>query len=67
MDTTTCPKCGAENRERGELYPAGVLWDIRFQSENSLPFSFKKVTTAVACMSCGYIELFLSKLHEDTD
>lgn len=67
MDTVVCPKCGSDNRERGKLFPGpwGFRWDIRFQAENAYWFNNKDVTTAIACMSCGYIELYLSKVQAE--
>jgi predicted nucleic-acid-binding Zn-ribbon protein len=59
MKTDACPKCGSTERERGEIFPKGSLWDIRFKSETSFELSLKKKVVAFACSSCGYIELFL--------
>jgi predicted nucleic-acid-binding Zn-ribbon protein len=62
METPACPKCNSSKRERGELYPKGGLLDIRFKAENTSALSLKKKVTAIACLSCGYIELFLSEV-----
>ncbi len=67
MKTDACPKCGSTERERGELFPKGTFTEIRFKSETSAGlresiaqgFERKKVV-ALACSSCGYIELFLA-------
>jgi predicted nucleic-acid-binding Zn-ribbon protein len=61
MKTEACPKCGSAKRERGQMYPMSELTDIRFKSETSSAFSFKKEVAAWACSSCGYIELFLKE------
>src|SRR5580700_2737738 len=63
MKTDACPKCGSIKRELGEIFPAGVMWDIRFKAETAPKLSLKKKVVAVACSSCGYIELFLAD-HE---
>jgi predicted nucleic-acid-binding Zn-ribbon protein len=63
MKTEACPKCGSTKRERGEIFPKGVLWDVRFKAETAFALSLKKKVVAVACSSCGYIELFLAD-HE---
>jgi predicted nucleic-acid-binding Zn-ribbon protein len=60
MKTDACPKCGSAKRERGQIYPMSESLDIRFKSETSPAFSLKKKVTALACSSCGYIELFLN-------
>jgi predicted nucleic-acid-binding Zn-ribbon protein len=72
MKTTACPKCGALERERGELFPRGVRWDVRFKPDVASGLSLKKQivalasgvggkkVVALACPSCGYIELFLA-------
>lgn len=67
MDTAVCPKCGSENREPGKLfpYPWGFRGDIRFQGENAYPFHYKDTVSATACMSCGYIELYLAKVQAE--
>lgn len=64
MDNAVCPKCGADSREHGKLfpYPWGFQGNVRFQAENSYPFDYKNTVIAIACMSCGYIELYLSKV-----
>jgi predicted nucleic-acid-binding Zn-ribbon protein len=66
MKTDACPKCGSTERERGEMFPKGHFTEIRFKSETSglkelvaQGFERKKVV-ALACSSCGYIELFLA-------
>ncbi len=58
--TDACPKCGSTTRERGEIFPKGSLWDVRFKSETSSGLSLKRKVLALACSSCGYIELFLA-------
>ena len=49
------------------MFPKGTFTEIRFKSENSglkeliaQGFERKKVV-ALACSSCGYIELFLAE------
>jgi predicted nucleic-acid-binding Zn-ribbon protein len=66
MNSNACPKCGSTNRERGEIFPKGSLWDIRFKSENAFGLSLKKKVVALACSSCGFIELFLAE-HDGQD
>ncbi len=66
MKADACPKCGSVKRERGEILPVGSNWDVRFKSETSSAFSFKKKVVALACSSCGYIELFLED-HDSSD
>lgn len=61
MKTGACPKCGATKREQGEIYPKGSLWDVRFKPDSASELSLKKKIAAVACSSCGYIELFLAE------
>lgn len=63
MKTDPCPRCGSSDRDRGEIFPKGSLWDIRFKPESASEMSPKKKVAAVACSSCGYIELFLAD-HE---
>jgi predicted nucleic-acid-binding Zn-ribbon protein len=58
-----CPKCGSSKRERGEIFPKGSLWDIRFKSDIAFDLSLKKKVVALACSSCGFIELYLAE-HE---
>jgi predicted nucleic-acid-binding Zn-ribbon protein len=60
MNTEPCPKCDSTQRERGELFPKGSLWDVRFKTETASELSFKKHVIALACSSCGYIELYLA-------
>ena len=66
MKTDACPKCGSTERQRGDLFPKGTFTEIRFKSETAglkelvaQGFERKKVV-ALACSSCGYIELFLA-------
>jgi len=66
MKTDACPKCGSTKRERGQIFPKGNLWDVRFKSETSSGLSLKKKVAALACSSCGYIELFLTD-HDNPD
>ncbi len=63
MKTDPCPKCDSDKRERGEIFPKGHVWDIRFMSEQASSLAFKKKIVAVACESCGYIELFLADVE----
>jgi predicted nucleic-acid-binding Zn-ribbon protein len=65
MKIEPCPKCGSTNRERGEVFPKGTLWDVRFKSAESFGLSFKKKVAAIACPKCGYIEFYLAA-HDDT-
>jgi len=60
MKTDSCPKCGATERQRGEIFPKGSLSAVRFKAETSWDLSLKKKVVALACSSCGYIELFLA-------
>ena len=62
MNANTCPKCGSTERERGRVYEAGKLTDIRFKADDAPAFSYKKQVDAVACSKCGYIEFYLSDL-----
>ncbi len=64
MKTEACPKCGSGNRERGEIFPKGSLWDVRFKSDQASGLTLKKKVVALACTSCGYIELFLADQDE---
>ncbi len=57
-----CPKCGSIQREQGVLFAKGTLWDVRFRADNAHFLSLKKKTVALACLSCGYIELLLKDL-----
>ena len=66
MKADACPKCGSTKRERGEIFPKGSLWDVRFKSESAFDLSLKKKVAALACSSCGYIELFLAD-HDSED
>src|SRR5689334_21121436 len=59
MKTNPCPRCNSTTRQRGEILPKGVLWDVRFKAEAAPALSLKKKVIALACLSCGYIELFL--------
>jgi predicted nucleic-acid-binding Zn-ribbon protein len=60
MKTEACPKCGSTERERGEIFPKGSLWDVRFRAETASELAFKKKVVALACSTCGFIELFLA-------
>ena len=31
MKTDACPKCGSTEREPGEIFPKGSLWDVTFE------------------------------------
>jgi predicted nucleic-acid-binding Zn-ribbon protein len=63
MKTDACPKCGSDKRE---IFTVGSALDVRFKSETSSALSFKKKVVALACSSCGYIELFLAD-HDSSD
>ncbi len=61
LKTNACPKCGSTERQRGEILPKGQLFlDIGFRPESASEFSLKKKIVALACPSCGFIELFLA-------
>lgn len=60
MNADSCPKCGSTERERGRVYEAGRLTDIRFKADAAPAWSFKKPVAALACAKCGYIEFYLS-------
>lgn len=60
MKTDSCPKCGSAERERGKVYEQGTLNDVRFKANAAPGLSRKKQVAAVACLKCGYIELYLS-------
>jgi predicted nucleic-acid-binding Zn-ribbon protein len=64
VQSEACPKCGSTNRERGKIFPKGSLWDVRFSSESAFGVTLKKKVVAVACSSCGYIELYLAGRDE---
>jgi predicted nucleic-acid-binding Zn-ribbon protein len=66
MKLEPCPKCGSAKRESGEIFPKGSLWDIRFKSQEAFGLSLKKKMVALACASCGYVELYLAD-HEDSE
>jgi predicted nucleic-acid-binding Zn-ribbon protein len=57
-----CPKCGSTKREQGELFDKGTLWDIRYREDNAHFLSFKRKLVALACLSCGHIELLLKDI-----
>jgi predicted nucleic-acid-binding Zn-ribbon protein len=57
-----CPKCSSTNRKQGEILPRGTLWDVRYQAKDDFLFSFKKKIIALACLSCGHIELLLKDI-----
>jgi len=52
-------KCGSTEFQRGEIFPRSTTWDVRFKPENAAALAFKNKIKALACSSCGYIELFL--------
>ena len=54
-----CPKCGATDREQGAIYQEGTGSEVRYQRQGAFPFGFKKEIVALACLSCGHIELLL--------
>lgn len=54
-----CPKCGSTNRQEGAILPRGTLWDVRYQAKGAFVFGFKKEMIALACLSCGHVELLL--------
>lgn len=60
MKPEACPKCGSAKREIGEIFPKGSVRDIRFKSQEASEFSLKKKMAALACASCGYVELYLA-------
>jgi predicted nucleic-acid-binding Zn-ribbon protein len=60
MISDSCPKCGSTERERGRIYEAGRVTDIRFKADAAPVFSYKKQVSALACSKCGYIEFYLS-------
>ena len=63
MKPNSCPKCGSTERERGRVYEAGQLQDVRFKADSASLLSFKKEVAAVACSKCGYIEFYLSEYY----
>ena len=55
----TCPKCGGEMDE-GRV-PKGLSWFTGYKSDSQTHFSFEvNFERASACLSCGYVELYLS-------
>jgi len=60
MKNDACPKCGSTELQRGEIFPKSTTWDVRFRPEHASTFSLKNKIKALACSSCGYIELFLA-------
>jgi hypothetical protein len=36
-----------------------VNWEVGYRDDDAFVRSFKKRVTALACLSCGHIELFL--------
>jgi predicted nucleic-acid-binding Zn-ribbon protein len=54
-----CPKCGSADRREGKLFPRGENRDVGYRDDDAFILSFKKRVTALACLSCGHIELFL--------
>ncbi len=66
MKSNTCPKCGSVKRERGQLFTVGSNWDVRFKSDTASLFSSKEKLVALACSSCGYVELYLAD-YENAD
>jgi predicted nucleic-acid-binding Zn-ribbon protein len=63
MKTEACLKSGSLDRERGELFPKGSLWNLRFKPASASELSLKKKVVALACSSCGYIEMYLADLE----
>ncbi|HWY88960.1 MAG TPA: zinc ribbon domain-containing protein, partial [Gemmataceae bacterium] len=57
-----CPKCGSVHHQQGQLFAKGTLWDVRFQADNAHFLSFKRKLIALACLSCGHIELLLKDI-----
>ena len=49
-----CPKCGSTNREEGEMLN---VWNVRYRRKRAFPLSSGKEIVALACLSCGHIEL----------
>ncbi len=58
-----CPRCDSLNREKGMLYRSGTNERSKFRADDAAPLSFKKDVAAVACLKCGFIELYLEE-HE---
>jgi len=48
------------------VFLAFSLRDIRLKAENAFDLSLKKKVVALACLSCGFIELFLAE-HDRRD
>ena len=49
-----CPKCGSTNREEGDMV---TPWTLRYRRKGAFPLSGGKEIVALACLSCGHIEL----------
>jgi predicted nucleic-acid-binding Zn-ribbon protein len=59
-----CLKCGSTNREQGAIFPRGTPWDVRYQAQDSFFLSRKKEIVALACLSCGHVELLLKDIAD---
>lgn len=60
MKDAVCPKGGSVDRTRGKIFQSATMNDIRFKADEASRLSIKKHVAAVACSTCGYIELFLA-------
>ena len=59
---STCPQCGATDRDSGKLYLVGSNYDVRYLSDKGFPlFSLKKKVQAFACFDCGHITLAVAE------
>jgi len=55
-----CPKCHSEHRVKAEFANEGAPFGgIRFRPEDVITFSKRPKLQALACPSCGYVELSL--------
>jgi predicted nucleic-acid-binding Zn-ribbon protein len=55
-----CPKCLSDQRVRAEVASEGnPQGGIRFRPEDLVKFSKRPKLGALACPSCGFVELYL--------
>jgi hypothetical protein len=63
-----CPKCLSDQRVRAEFATGGnEPCGIRFRPEDLVKFSRRPKLGALACPSCGFVELYLFSEKDSAD
>ena len=60
MSMKTCPKCGSDKIDSGQIVSAGV---VEYRSDQARsPFNSGKCK-ASACLDCGYVEMYANSIY----